>query len=551
MWGGTQLQYGIDIGPRMIPRSTGIGSTAGVMGMESANGAARAPRVYSYKRFSTPEQLQGDSLRRQTALAERWAEAHGLVLDDQLTFQDLGVSAFRGKHAETGALGPFLAAIEAGVVQAGDVLLVESLDRLSRQTVRRALRVLERIIEAGVKVVTLDTGREFTVETLDTDMLAILEFVMRAALAHEESVKKARRVRDAWQNKRETLGTGAVLTRMAPAWLRHVDGDWQVTPERADVVRRMFELAASGAGPKRIAVALNRDGVPTFGKAAFWQRAYVHKILKSSAVVGRLETYQVEHPPGGRRVRRKTGQIVDGYWPAIVPMALWETVSSAKAGPAPRAEVTSLLATLAKCPMCQGTMTRILKHGKPKLVCARAKMGAGCRYRSVLQARVEKALVEGIERAAAEAPVPDEDIQRELERLEATILGCEEGIDALVEMAERRAMPFASVERRLEALEVELEQLRREHQDALKLAILKDARGVIVRQSAAVAACEAYRRGEYGVATVNAALRSALSSVTIDYRSGQLVLEWRGGGCGGITYEIDWGDGVRSYPYDH
>ena len=36
------------------------------------------PRAYSYIRFSTPEQLQGDSFRRQTAMAEKYARDRGL-----------------------------------------------------------------------------------------------------------------------------------------------------------------------------------------------------------------------------------------------------------------------------------------------------------------------------------------------------------------------------------------------------------------------------------------------------------------------------------------
>ena len=38
------------------------------------------PRAYSYVRFSTPEQMRGDSFRRQTEAAERYAAAHGLDL---------------------------------------------------------------------------------------------------------------------------------------------------------------------------------------------------------------------------------------------------------------------------------------------------------------------------------------------------------------------------------------------------------------------------------------------------------------------------------------
>lgn len=65
------------------------------------------PKAYSYLRFSTPEQAAGDSRRRQTELAEKFAKAHDLALDDQLTFHDLGVSAFSGANL-AGQLGAFL-----------------------------------------------------------------------------------------------------------------------------------------------------------------------------------------------------------------------------------------------------------------------------------------------------------------------------------------------------------------------------------------------------------------------------------------------------------
>jgi DNA invertase Pin-like site-specific DNA recombinase len=37
--------------------------------------------AYSYLRFSTPEQMQGDSFRRQTEAAKVYAERHGLTLE--------------------------------------------------------------------------------------------------------------------------------------------------------------------------------------------------------------------------------------------------------------------------------------------------------------------------------------------------------------------------------------------------------------------------------------------------------------------------------------
>ena len=68
----------------------------------------RLPRAYSYVRFSTPEQAKGHSLQRQTDAARAWAAVTKVTLDDELTFQDKGVSGFTGANRETGELGVFL-----------------------------------------------------------------------------------------------------------------------------------------------------------------------------------------------------------------------------------------------------------------------------------------------------------------------------------------------------------------------------------------------------------------------------------------------------------
>jgi len=47
------------------------------------------PLAYSYIRFSTPDQMQGDSERRQLALAQAYCKKKGLELDDRLTLRDL------------------------------------------------------------------------------------------------------------------------------------------------------------------------------------------------------------------------------------------------------------------------------------------------------------------------------------------------------------------------------------------------------------------------------------------------------------------------------
>src|SRR4051794_17399302 len=100
-------------------------------------------KAYSYIRFSTPEQLKGDSLRRQLQLSRDYALQHGLELDEEL--KDIGVSAFKGKNRTDGALGRFINLVREGKIEPGSVLLVESLDRLSRDQILAALSQFSEI----------------------------------------------------------------------------------------------------------------------------------------------------------------------------------------------------------------------------------------------------------------------------------------------------------------------------------------------------------------------------------------------------------------------
>lgn len=115
------------------------------------------PVAYSYIRFSTPDQIKGDSLRRQIEASHRYATEHNLTLDETLNVRDLGVSAFSGMNFERGALGQFIVAIDNGRVAPDSYLLMESLDRLSRLPVPDALAIFQAIISRGITIVTMTT----------------------------------------------------------------------------------------------------------------------------------------------------------------------------------------------------------------------------------------------------------------------------------------------------------------------------------------------------------------------------------------------------------
>lgn len=148
---------------------------------------------YSYIRFSTPSQAAGDSLRRQTELTQRYADEHGITLDDTLNLRDLGVSAFLNAHAATGKLGAFLQAVEEGRVQPGSYLLIENLDRLSRANVMEAFTLFARIVNYGITIVTLTDNKQYTKENC-SDISNILFSIFTMVRAHDESLQKSKRL---------------------------------------------------------------------------------------------------------------------------------------------------------------------------------------------------------------------------------------------------------------------------------------------------------------------------------------------------------------------
>ena len=117
-------------------------------------------KAYSYMRFSSAAQREGDSLRRQLQAARDWADARPEVELDTTT-RDLGVSAYKGEHRVRGALASFLKRIEQGDIPTGSYFLIESFDRLSRETEMVAVNLLTSITLAGIKVVTLVDGHEY------------------------------------------------------------------------------------------------------------------------------------------------------------------------------------------------------------------------------------------------------------------------------------------------------------------------------------------------------------------------------------------------------
>jgi DNA invertase Pin-like site-specific DNA recombinase len=278
------------------------------------------PIAYSYLRFSTAEQAKGDSLRRQLELRDAWVRKSGVILDDSLNLHDKGVSGFTGKHRENPdrhALAAFLRQVEKGTIPRGSYLIVENLDRLSREHIQQALILFLNLLQAGVRVVQLLPVEQ----TYDdkSESMAILMAIMELSRGHSESRMKSERIGRAWADlKRQAAVTRKPITPTVPGWLR-VEGDHIVAiPGRALVVKRIFRAARQGKGLIAIAKELNADGVPTFGRSAAWNPSTLFKVLHSRAAAGEYQPYT---RVGGKR--RPDGDPIQGYYPRVVTDAEW------------------------------------------------------------------------------------------------------------------------------------------------------------------------------------------------------------------------------------
>ncbi|UFW87225.1 recombinase family protein [Bradyrhizobium barranii] len=360
----------------------------------------RPAKAYSYVRFSTPEQAKGHSLQRQTDAAKAWAAANGMTLDEELTLQDKGVSGFTGANRETGALGVFLERVKDGTIPPSSWLLVENLDRISRQVARKAVRTIEDIVEAGITVVDLsDGGREYSAETLDKDPFLFVMMVMKFIRANEESATKGVRVAKAHAARRDKFRGQEKLTKpytlRLPAWIRwdNETASYQLIEDRAERLQWIFEMADDGMGQHTIAAQLNESKVDTRGaggwKAKFWHKSYIRKLLTNKAAIGVFVPHTVRKVDGKRTKERTPQEPILHRFPAAIDRELFERVNARMSTTGARgrntnAPVQSIFAGVLKCRHCGGTVTRVNKGEHVYLVCSAAHAKSGtCKYESV------------------------------------------------------------------------------------------------------------------------------------------------------------------------
>ncbi len=354
------------------------------------------PKIYGYIRWSSDIQEKGDSLARQTGMIEKWVQDNGRSLGEISILKDEGVSAYGGDNLKEGAaLHSFIRNAENGLVPHGSVLLVENTDRLSRQGSEQAMDLITQIIRPGIKLITLSDGEVF--EYGKRSVYAMMKQIIESERAHSESKEKARRVKDAWASKHKAAREhGKPVTAKLPAWLKLSEGRTEilVIPERAALVRRIFEMCLDGEGLTSIANALNQEGIKPWGpkrtkgrqhqnQPHVWRTSYIKKILSNGAVHGRYQPHARKHQHNDPDASKP----IDGYFPAVVDIDTFNQANGALAsrvlGSGRTGKVSNLFTYLVRCGHCGSSVMHVNKgnnrlKGGQYLRCSLQKSKGDC-----------------------------------------------------------------------------------------------------------------------------------------------------------------------------
>lgn len=247
-------------------------------------------KVYSYIRFSTPEQAKGNSLERQLSYAKNYAEKNNMILDKSLTIKDEGLSAYHQTHIKRGAFGIFLAAVEAGKIPKGSILIVEALDRISRAEPIEAQAILSQIIMAGITVVTACDNKVYEREGIRQNPMDLVYSLLIFVRGNEESETKSKRVKASIVNQINqwlTNGSGKIIRNGAdPYWCmpRKDKSGFDLIPERVIIIKYIISLYLKGWGLNKIVIDLNSKYKPFKGKK--WYVLYVKKFMRNRTLIG-------------------------------------------------------------------------------------------------------------------------------------------------------------------------------------------------------------------------------------------------------------------------
>lgn len=205
-----------------------------------------------------------------------------------------------------------------------DLILTKSISRFARNTVD-SLKYIRALKELGIGIIF----EKENINTLETDTELIITFM--SAFAQSESESISANVR--W-GKKQAMKQGKVNYPIGKlyGYQTSADGEAEIVPEQAEVVRRIYDRLIAGDSLRMIRDMLNEEQIPAKGGKT-WRESTIRGILTNEKYCGDVlmqKTFKTDIMSG--KTVKNTGQLpmylIRNNHPGIVPRETFQAVQA-------------------------------------------------------------------------------------------------------------------------------------------------------------------------------------------------------------------------------
>jgi len=277
----------------------------------------RPKRVAAYCRVSTDREEQEHSFETQKAMYTE-------MIMMKPSWQTAGIYADEGITGTVAKKRPgFMKMIEDCRKGKIDMIVTKSVSRFSRNNLDCLMYVRE-LKQLGIPIIFEKEG----INTIQVSSELLLTLFGALSQAESESISMNVKL-----GIRQSLKNGNVRFSYKTflGYRKGVDGQPEIVPEQADIVRRIYNDFLAGATYLEIAKRLTEENVPTMGGGNRWFSERIKSILKNEKYKGDAllqKTYITD--PISKRVKKNNGELpmyyVENSHPAIIERRIFDRV---------------------------------------------------------------------------------------------------------------------------------------------------------------------------------------------------------------------------------
>ena len=277
----------------------------------------RPKRVAAYCRVSTDREEQEHSFETQKTMYTE-------MIMMKPTWQMAGIYADEGITGTVAKKRPgFMKMIEDCRKGKIDMIVTKSVSRFSRNNLDCLMYVRE-LKQLGIPIIFEKEG----INTIQVSSELLLTLFGALSQAESESISMNVKL-----GIRQSLKNGNVRFSYKTflGYRKGADGQPEIVPEQADIVRRIYNDFLAGATYLEIAKRLTEEHVPTMGGGNRWFSERIKSILKNEKYKGDAllqKTYITD--PISKRVKKNNGELpmyyVENSHPAIIERRIFDRV---------------------------------------------------------------------------------------------------------------------------------------------------------------------------------------------------------------------------------